>query len=217
MSEIGLFDAIYSTRSMRRLKPDPIPRETISKIIDAGVHAPSGSNYQNWGFVVIEDESDKRFIRDNYLKSYRHLENIGSIPAMADIPPERQRMFATATHLAEHMDEVPVILLACTGTDFPTYADANNPRSITATLHASVYPAVQNILLAARALGIGATLTTLHYFFEEELKARLAIPKDKEIAGLIPMGYPEGRFGRTSRRPAAEVTHWGTWRGGESA
>ena len=211
MSDIGLFDAIYSTRSMRRLKPDPIPRDVISKIIDAGVHAPSGSNFQNWGFVVVEDESDKRFIRDNYLKYYRELERLGSIPSMADIPPERQRMFATAIHLAEHMDDAPVILLACSGTDFPTYADANNPRSITATLHASIYPAVQNILLAARALGIGATLTTLHYFFEDELKARLAIPNDKEVAGLIPMGYPQGRFGPTSRRPATEVTHWGTW------
>ena len=211
MSDIGLFDAIYSTRSMRRLKPDALPRELLRKIIDAGVHAPSGSNFQNWGFVVVEDPDDKRFIRDNYLKHYREMERLGSIPSMADIPAERQRMFATAIHLAENLDQVPVILLACTGTDFPTYADANNPRSVTATLHASVYPAVQNILLAARALGVGATLTTLHYFFEDELKSRLGIPPEKEVAGLIPMGYPYGRFGKTARRPAAEVTHWGRW------
>jgi nitroreductase len=211
MDELGLFEAIQTTRSMRRLKPDPIPREVMEEIIDAGVHAPSGSNFQNWAFVVVDAPEDKRFIRDRYLKYYRELERLGSIPSMSDIPPERQRMFATATHLAEHMDEVPVILLACTGTDFPTYADANNPRSITATLHASIYPAVQNILLAARALGVGATLTTLHYFFEDELKSRLGIPADKEIAGLLPMGYPHGRFGPTTRRPGAEVTHWGRW------
>lgn len=211
MSEIGLFEAIYSTRSMRRLKPDPIPRELIERIIDAGVHAPSGSNFQNWAFVVVDAPDDRRFIRDRYLKYYRELERLGSIPAMSDVPPDRRRMFATATHLAEHLDEVPVLLLAVTGTDFPTYADANNPRSITATLHASIYPAVQNILLAARALGIGATLTTLHYFFEDELKARLGIPPDKEVAGLIPMGYPYGRFGPTKRRPGADLTHWGRW------
>ncbi|MFT4562934.1 MAG: nitroreductase [Gammaproteobacteria bacterium] len=214
MSEIGLFEAIYSTRSMRRLKPDPIPREVMEKIIEAGVHAPSGSNFQNWAFVVVDAPDDKRFIRDRYLKYYRELERLGSIPSMDAIPENRRRMFATATHLAEHMDEVPAVLLACTGTDFPTYADANNPRSVTATLHASIYPAVQNILLAARALGVGATLTTLHYFFEEELKQRLGIPVDKEVAGLIPMGYPHGRFGPTARRSGQDVTHWGRWETG---
>lgn len=211
MSEIGLFEAIYSTRSMRRLKPDPVPREVLEEILQAGVHAPSGSNFQNWAFLVVHESEDKRFVRDHYLKAYRGLERIGSIPAMDEIPPNRRRMFDTAIHLAEHMDEVPVLLLAITGTDFPTYADANNPRSIVATLHASIYPAVQNILLAARALGVGATLTTLHYFFEEELKAHFDIPEDKEIAGLIPMGYPLGQFGPTTRSPAREVTHWGRW------
>ena len=211
MDEIGLFEAIYSTRSMRRLKPDPIPRDVMERIIDAGVHAPSGSNFQNWAFVIVDGADDKRFIRDRYLHYYRELERRGTIPSMDAIPPERRRMFESATHLAEHLDDVPVILLAITGTDFPTYADAGNPRSITATLHASIYPAVQNILLAARALGIGATLTTLHYFFEDELKARLGVPEDKEIAGLIPMGYPHGRFGPTTRRPGRDVTHWSRW------
>ena len=211
MSEIGLFEAIYTTRSMRRLKADPLPRETLETILDAGVHAPSGSNFQNWAFLIVEGVEDKRFVRDHYLKHYRELERIGSIPSMDDIPPDRRRMFDTAIHLAEHMDEVPVLLLAITGTDFPTYADANNPRSITATLHASIYPAVQNILLAARALGVGATLTTLHYFFEDELKARFGVPADKEIAALIPMGYPRGRFGPTTRQPASGITHWGRW------
>jgi nitroreductase len=211
MNDIGLFEAIYSTRSMRRLKPDSIEDEVLEQILDAGVHAPSGSNFQNWAFLVLKEHEDKRFVRDLYLKYYRELERLGTIPPMSEIPPERMRMFESAIHLAEHMDEVPVILLACSGTDFPTYADANNPRSITATLHASIYPAIQNILLAARALGVGATLTTLHYLFEDELKVRFGIPDDKEIAGLIPMGYPRGRFGPTTRRPAKEVTHWGRW------
>ncbi len=211
MSDIGLFEAIYSTRSMRRLKPDPISPEVLKRVIEAGVHAPSGSNFQNWGFVLVDDVDDKRFIRDHYLASYRRLEREGTIPSMAKIPPERRRMFDSAIHLAEHMDEAPVILLACTGTDFPTYAELGNPRSVTATLHASIYPAVQNILLACRAFGIGATLTTLHYFFEDELKVRLNIPTDKEIAALIPLGYPVGRFGPTTRAAVDGVMHWGRW------
>lgn len=213
MSEMGLFEAIFSTRSMRRLKPDAIPAAVLTEIITAGIHAPSGSNFQNWGFVLVDGVDDKRFIRDQYLENYRRLERQGTIPSMASIPPERRRMFDSAIHLAEHMDQAPVILLACTGTDFPTYAQLGNPRSITATLHASIYPAVQNILLACRAHGIGATLTTLHYFFEDALKARLGIPADKEVAGLIPLGYPVGRFGPTSRGAAEEVMHWGRWGG----
>ena len=213
MSEMGLFEAIFSTRSMRRLKPDAIPAAVLREIITAGIHAPNGSNFQNWGFVLVDGVDDKRFIRDQYLEHYRRLEREGTIPSMASIPPERRRMFDSAIHLAEHMDEAPVILLACSGTDFPTYAQLGNPRSITATLHASIYPAVQNILLACRAHGIGATLTTLHYFFEDALKARLGIPADKEVAGLIPLGYPLGHFGPTSRGAVEEVMHWGHWGG----
>ncbi len=213
MSDLGLFEAIFSTRSMRRLKPDPIPDAVLKQIIKAGIHAPSGSNFQNWGFVLVDGVDDKRFIRDHYLENYQRLEREGTIPSMASIPPERRRMFDSAIHLAEHMDQAPVILLACTGTDFPTYAQLGNPRSITATLHASIYPAVQNILLACRAYGIGATLTTLHYFFEDALKTRLGIPADKEVAGLIPLGYPYGRFGPTSRAAVDTVMHWGRWGG----
>ena len=211
MDRIDLFEAIYTTRSMRRLKQKPIPKNVIERIIDAGVHAPSGSNFQNWGFLVVESDEGKKFVRDLYLKSYHRLEDAGTIPRMQEVPPSRRRMFQSAIHLAENMHLAPVLLFAISGTDFPTYADHDNPRSITATLHASIYPAVQNMLLVARALGIGATLTTLHYFFEAELRDYFAIPEDKEIAALIPMGYPEGEFGSTARKPGTEVTYWNTW------
>ena len=137
MPDMGLFETIFSVRSMRRLRPDPIPDAVIRQIIEAGVHAPSGSNFQNWGFVVVDGSDEKRFIRDHYLKHYRELERQGTIPNMSQIPIERRRMFDSAIYLAEHMHEAPIILLACTGTDFPTYAQLDNPRSITATLHAS--------------------------------------------------------------------------------
>ena len=211
MGRIDLFEVIYTTRSMRRLKQKPIPRAVLERIIDAGVHAPSGSNFQNWSFMVVENDRGKKFVRDLYLKSYRKLEDAGTIPRMSEVPLTRRKMFQSAIHLAENMHLAPILLFAISGTDFPTYADHGNPRSITATLHASIYPAVQNMLLAARALGVGATLTTLHYFFEAELKEHFGIPEDKEIAALIPMGYPEGEFGQTSRRPGTEVTFWDNW------
>ena len=99
MADPGLFDIMYSTRSMRRLKPDPIPDEVLKKIVDAGVHAPSGSNFQSWAFLLIKDPETKRFIRDHYLHAYEELVRRGSIPAMADLPPYKQRMFDAAVHL----------------------------------------------------------------------------------------------------------------------
>ena len=87
MSEIGLFDALYSTRSMRRLKPDPVPEELLKKVIEAGIHAPSGSNLQNWAFIFLQEREDKQFIRDRYLEAYEHLERLGSIPSNVTLPP----------------------------------------------------------------------------------------------------------------------------------
>ena len=85
MSDIGLFDAIFSTRSMRRLKPDPIADDVLKKIIAAGCHAPSASNFQNWAFILVQEPADKRYIRDLYLQAYRDLERLGSIPSMDKI------------------------------------------------------------------------------------------------------------------------------------
>jgi nitroreductase len=211
MTEPGIFKILYSTRSMRRLRPDPIPEETLKKIIDAGIHAPSGSDFQAWAFLVVQELADKRFIRDRYWRVYQDLERLSGIPDLSTLPTARRRMFAAASELAEHLDEVPAILLACSHTDFPTYTPTRHQRAITATLHASIYPAVQNILLACRALGIGATLTTVHYFFEEELKREFGIPEEMEIAALLPLGFPRGKFGPTTRRPVEEVLHWGRW------
>ena len=118
MSEIGLFDALYSTRSMRRLKPDPVPEELLKKVIEAGIRAPSGSNLQNWAFIFLQEREDRQFIRDLYLEAYQHLERLGSIPSNATLPPDRQRMFASAIHLAERLHEAPVIFTRVYGYRF---------------------------------------------------------------------------------------------------
>ncbi len=209
MAEPGVFEVIYSTRAMRRLKPDPIPEETLKKIVEAGTHAPSGGNLQDWAFILVRDPELKRFIRDYYWNTWQRLRAEGVLPA--DLPPSQRRMLDAAAYLAAHMDEVPVILLACAPKAYPPLASMNHPRASAAVVHASIYPAVQNILLACRALGVGATLTTLHCFFEEELKQRLGIPEDMEIAALLPLGYPRGKFGPTTRRPVEEVLHWDRW------
>lgn len=205
----GLFETMYSLRAIRRLKPDPIPEETLRKIVEAGVHAPSGGNRQDWGFILVRDPELKRFIRDRYLATQQKLRAGG--PPISELPPDRQRAIKAAAHLSEHMHEAPVLLLACAVKDYPAWAQ--NPRASQATVHGSIYPAVQNILLACRAYGIGATLTTTHCFFEEELKQKLGVPENMEISALLPMGYPRGKLGKTTRKPVEEVLFWDRWGG----
>src|SRR6187397_2841597 len=111
MAEPGIFEIIYSTRAMRRLKPDPIPEETLKKIVDAGIRAPSGGNAQEWAFLLIRDPDLKRFIRDYYWNTWQQFRAKGDVSITA-LPPSQQRMYNAVSDLAAHMDEAPVILLA---------------------------------------------------------------------------------------------------------
>ena len=203
----GLFATMFSMRSMRRLKPDPIPEETLRKIVEAGIHAPSGGNRQEWGFILVRDPELKRFIRDRYLATQQQMQ--AKQPPLSDLPPERQRARKAGMYLSEHMHEAPVLLLACVVKEYPAWA--GHARGSTATVHGSIYPAVQNILLACRAYGIGATLTTTHCFFEEELKQKVGVPENMEISALLPLGFPKGKFGQTKRKSVDEVLFWDRW------
>jgi len=210
MAEPGIFEIMYSTRAMRRLKPDPIPEETLKKIVDAGTRAATGGNRQDWAFVLVRDPELKRFIRDYYWNTWQQLRAKGTI-SMTDLPPAQQRMLNAASDLAAHLDEAPVLLLACAPKEYTPLVPMGNPRANVMAEHGSIFPAVQNILLACRALGVGATLTTIHCFFEEPLKQKLGIPDTMEIAAMLPMGYPQGKFGPVTRRPVEEVIHWDRW------
>src|SRR5262245_25124903 len=111
MAEAELFDIMYSMRAMRRLKSDPIPDVTLKKIIEAGIHAPSGGNLQDWAFIVIRDTEGKRFIRDQYFSMWQKL--AAGRAMTTNVPSAQMRMYQAAAHLADHLHEVPVILLAC--------------------------------------------------------------------------------------------------------
>lgn len=210
MAEPGIFEILYSTRAMRRLKPDPIPEEVLKKIVDAGIRAPSGGNAQEWAFMLIQDPDLKRFVRDYYWNTWQQIRAQGTLP-LTDLPPSQQRMMNAVSDLAANMDEVPAILLACVRKEYAPIAAMKNLRGSTLAVYGTIFPAVQNILLACRALGVGATLTTIHSFFEEALKQKFGIPETMEVAALIPMGYPQGKFGPVSRRPVEEVIHWDRW------
>jgi nitroreductase len=229
MPDIGLFEAIHSARSLRRLKPDPVPEALITKILDAAIRAPSGGNTQNWAFVVVRDPEQRQALG----MIYRKASDIAkAMYAARGRPPhltERQfaRMMAAGAHLWQHMGEAPVLLLPCgRRPDLPPRAAL--PPDIAAGWEdevayadrirgASIYPAVQNVILVCRALGLGTVITTNHIRCEAEVKALLDIPGDVDTFALMPIGWPIDRFGPLTRRPLAEVAHadrWGTaWPG----
>ena len=198
-----LFDIIRTTRSMRRLKPDPVPNELIRKILEAGVCAPSGGNMQRWRFLVIHDPKIKETVGALYKRAwdeqvaprYRSGE-----PAPGTSRERFARMLAAAEHLANHIHEAPVWIVPCLEGATPTRTSGS-----------SVYPAVQNMLLAARALGLGATLTTLYLNFEKEVEAALGLPPNVHSYALLPIGYPIGRFGPVRRIPLADVVFEDRW------
>ena len=200
--EIGLFDAIYSQRAIRRYASQDVPDELVRRLIEAATKAPSGANRQPWRFLVVRDPETKRRIGQYYLRSWE--ESYGS---RAQRPPTNSSHIRdSADYLAHHMHEAPVLILACI-----EHGGASGRLS----QGASIYPAVQNLLLAARGLGLGSALTTLHKRYEAEIKEMLDIPESVETAALLPIGYPdEGvTYGPTARRPVEEVTYherWGT-------
>jgi nitroreductase len=202
-----LFEAMSTQRSMRRLKSDPVPDAVIRQILDLTICAPSGGNRQGWSFVIIRDQPKRARLGELYREAWGELMKApyytGASKAPADSPAGR--MLASARHLSEHIGEVPVLVLACIALD-----PGAQP---TLTTGASIYPAVQNFMLAARALGIGTCLTTIHKYRDAQVKELLGIPADVETAALIPVGYPLGKFGRPPRQPVEEVAHWDAWGG----
>jgi len=198
-----LFEIIRTTRSMRRLKSDPVPSELIRKILEAGVCAPSGGNMQRWRFLVIRDPKVKEKVGALYKRAWD--EQVAPRYRAGEPAPGMSRerflrLLDAAEYLAAHIHEAPVWIVPC--------LEGGTPMR---TSGSSIYPAVQNMLLAARALGLGATLTTLHLQFEQEAEAALGLPPGVHSYALLPLGYPMGRFGPVRRVPLADVVYEEQW------
>jgi nitroreductase len=209
MSQMGIFETIYSLRSMRRLKTDPVAPETIRKIMEAGTQAPSGQNTQPWRFLVVTDADDKLFVKERYHAAMRA--RFGDI---ALDPADRSpivRMWRAAQYLAEHLHEAPVLLFICGLRDWPAAISAEHRVGKAPPSYGSIYPCTQNMLLACRALGLGASLTTAHVLFEDELQKRFGVPDDYGMVAMLPIGYPQGKFGPVTRAPVEDVAYYGRW------
>jgi nitroreductase len=202
----GVFEIIQTTRSMRRLKPDAVPDALIRKVLEAAVCAPSGGNMQRWRFLVITDSKVKEEVAVYYRRAWEEHVAPGyrSGPPAPDSSAEQfGRMLDAAQYLSDHLHEAPVWIIPCL-TGISVWG--SNPY----WSGSSIYPAVQNMLLAARAIGLGATLTTLILRYADEIKTVLGLPPDVQPYALLPIGWPMGRFGPV-RRTLDDVVYADRW------
>ena len=204
----GFFDLVGNMRAMRRLKSDPIPPEVLRKVLDAGVKAPSGQNTQPWAFVVVRDTQDKAWFAKRYKNA---IETRFGVFEIKDTSSSAARQMKAVQYQMNHMHEFPVLLLVCGQRDWPFKVPQEQRVGLAPPNYGAVYPCVQNILLACRALGLGAALTTMHQVFEDELHEHFEIPTDYGVVVTIPIGYPKGKFGPVRRRPVEEVTYYDRW------
>ena len=189
-----LGEAIFSLRAIRRLKPDPIPDADIRDILEAAIRAPNGGNAQPWHFLVVKDADLRQQFATLYHEAWWAKRRDAGLHGPDDIPPSHR----AAMRLADEIGEVPVVILVC--------ATAQGAGAA-----GSVIPAVQNLLLAARALGIGGTITTLHPQVDERVHALFCIPDTAQVVYAIPLGYPRGNFGPNQRKPLSEVSSYDRW------
>jgi len=211
---MDLFEAIETTRAVRRFAETPVTDEEILACIRAAAQGPSGGNIQPWQFLAVTDAAVKRALGDVYRRAYDRYH-----PALVKaLPPFRsdqeraswERMAAASQHLADHLGEAPALVLFLMPNISMTLQDEQGPLDV-GTPFASIYPAVQNFMLAARGLGIGTTLTTVYRIYQSDVRQACSIPDRYEVIAMIPMGRPLKEFRPGRRRPVENVTHWNTF------
>ena len=208
---VGLYEGIITTRAMRRFDDEPILRSELEAILRAAQQGPSGGNIQPWQFVVVTDPTVRADLGAIFRRSYQRYE----AALLASMPPHRddearatwERTLAASRHLADHIGAAPAIVVVLMPDIDMTLVDDEGALDV-GTPYASVYPAVQNLLLAARSMGIGGALTTVHRVRQDEVRSLLGVPDRFQTVALVPLGRPTGRFGVAPRRPVETVTHW---------
>jgi nitroreductase len=205
---MDLYDAMSTQRAVRRLRPDPIPGDVLARVLTAATWAPSGANAQPWRIVAVEDPELKAGLAGLYRPEWErfvgmYAAQIGA--AAPELQPKLERARAAGDHLAAHLQDAPVLLVFCFDPRQMAVTDRKLDR-VSVVGGASVYPAVQNALLACVAEGLGCVLTTLHCLREPEVKALLDIPDEWGTAALVPIGYPaRAGHGPTTRHSVSEL------------
>ncbi len=198
-----LYDTMRTAQAIRRFRPDPVPDEVLLACLEAATWAPSGSNRQGWRFVVLRSPEARALLGPVYRRGWSAKAGPAGmpVPSPGDTSP-RAKATRAMQHFVDHFEEIPAYVLFCVH-------DKGRPQHFTDG--ASIYPAMQNFLLAARARGLGAVVTMWFLDCERELRDLVGIPDDFHLAALVPVGYPQGSHRPVRRRPASEVSFADRW------
>ncbi|HWF54519.1 MAG TPA: nitroreductase family protein [Solirubrobacteraceae bacterium] len=198
--DMPLEQAMMTQRAIRRLKPDPVDDALVLRLIELATKAPTGSNGQNWEFIVVRDPAVKARLGRYNRQAWSIYGRLGRLLRRRD--PASLRIIDAVQWQADHFEEIPVIIVACLrGPRFPLWQMAES------SYYGSIYPSVQNLLLAARAVDLGATLITLPLWTTFGARRALGLPWSVTPCAVVPLGWPRGRYGPTTRRPPGEITH----------
>lgn len=201
--DMSLQEAMLTQRAVRRLLPDPVDDAIVLRCIELALKAPTGSNGQNWEFVVVKDRERKEKLGARYAQAWSLYGRAGK--AMARDNETMQKVLRAVEWQVEHFAELPVLVVACLrGSRLPFVP---MPPIAESSYYGSIYPSVQNLLLAARAMGLGASLITLPLWTTTSARSILDLPMSVQPACIVPLGWPRGRYGPTTRKPVGEVVH----------
>ena len=192
-----LGETMFTQRAIRRFRPEPIPDAELQDILEAAIRAPNGGNTQPWHFLVIRDPDLRTKLAELYREAWWAKRRDQGIMGPQDIPPGKNTM-RSAMRLADQIGQAPVMVLLCATSQGPAAA-------------ASIIPAAQNLLLAARAFGVGGTITTLHADVDDRVHELLGIPAEAQVVYCLPLGYPRCTFGSVQRKALSEVCSYERW------
>lgn len=200
-----IYEVMQTQRAVRRWTDQPVPDDVIERVIRAATWAPSGSNLQPWGFVVIRDAERRELIAEAIRESFKQFG--GRLPDPETIEdPTQRRMIRGAVQLFGDFAAAPVLIIPC-------LVAAQSPAPTGLLAGSSIYPSIQNLMLAARAEGLGTVLTTPQDGIMETLRSEIGIPEEALPVAIIPMGWPAVNFGPVTRKPLEEFLHWERWGG----
>ncbi|MCG5432896.1 nitroreductase family protein [Mycobacterium sp. MYCO198283] len=203
-----LIDAMMTQRAVRRVLPDPVDDAVVLKCIELALRAPTGSNGQNWEFIVVKDAAVKEKLGARYRQAWSVYGALGKRAAAGD--ESMQKILRAVEWQVDHFTEIPVLVVPCLRSDFRSpglIPFVPMPHVATSSANGSIYPSVQNLLLAARAMGLGASLITLPLWSTTSARRILKLPLTVTPYCVVPLGWPRGRYGPTTRKPVESVVH----------
>jgi nitroreductase len=202
--DVPLLEGIRTACAIRRLRPEPVPQALIRKVCEAGTFAPSGGNRQPWSFIAVTEPERRAWVAERYRRIFSaYIQPARDLAARPGYPEEKRKVLAAAVHLAEHLEQAPVLLFVA------GWKRRGEPQI------QALFPAIQNVLLACRAVGLGASLTTIHLAFRRELDEWLGLPPDQPSCAMLPIGWPAVPYRRPARRSIDQCLHFERFSGPE--